>query len=87
MTEWVMTATTIYCEAVEEEVTLMINRDGTARCTSHRKFAEATGEAARQINARAKRYGKKLACEGLECRRITEYRERLLASEGGEARD
>jgi hypothetical protein len=83
MADWVMTATTIYCDAVEEEVTLMIDKDGTSRCTGCNKFKEPTGEIARQISARCKQYGKELECEGLECYRVVEYRERLLAEDGG----
>ena len=83
MADWVMTATTIYCEAVEEEVTLMINKDGTARCTGQAKFADAAGETARQIKARERQHGRPLACEGLDCSHITEYKQKLLAEDGG----
>ena len=82
MADWVMTATTIYCDAVEEEVTLMVNQDGTTRCTGHDKFTDATGETARQIKDRAKRHGKPLACEGLDCRRVTAYKQKLFGGEG-----
>ena len=83
MADWVMTATTIYCGAVEEEVTLMISRDGTSRCTGFNKFENPAGETARQINDRSKRFGRKLRCEGLDCRRVVEYREKLLAGDSG----
>ena len=43
MTDWEITATTVYCDAVDDEVTLIVYRDGTIKCTGHQKYA--TGKA------------------------------------------
>jgi hypothetical protein len=33
MTDWQLTATTIYCNAVQDEVTIFVHRDGSLGCT------------------------------------------------------
>ncbi|OGO08022.1 MAG: hypothetical protein A2Y92_00690 [Chloroflexi bacterium RBG_13_57_8] len=35
--DWEMTATTVYCDVVDEEVTLLVYAGGTARCTGREK--------------------------------------------------
>ena len=81
MADWAMTATTLYCDAVDDEVTLMVYRDGTARCTGHGKYGQPDKEAARLIRQKSRRTGKQPACEGLGCHWVTEYRQNLLAGE------
>ncbi|MFC1902066.1 GYD domain-containing protein [Chloroflexota bacterium] len=47
MVDWVITATTIYCDAVDDEVTLLVHKDGTVKCIGHSKYAKPdmrTGE-------------------------------------------
>jgi hypothetical protein len=39
MVDWEITATTIYCKAVDDEVTLLVSADGTCRCTGRQKYA------------------------------------------------
>jgi hypothetical protein len=68
MTEWKITATTVYCEAVKEEVTLIIDRDGTARCTWHSKTVRKPAGAD--------------TCAETDCAVIAGYRSRLLENEG-----
>jgi hypothetical protein len=82
MTDWVVTATTIYCDAIEDEVTLMVNRDGTSQCTGCNKLDKPMGKATRALRSRSKQLGKKLRCEGIKCYRVVQYRNRLLAEEG-----
>ena len=82
MPDWMMTATTIYCEAVDDEVTLIVNGDGTARCTAYNKYGRPSRETARLVRARGKRLGRQLACVGPECARLLQYRDRLLAESG-----
>ncbi len=36
MVNWQITATTIYCEAVSDEVTIMVHKDWSVTCTAHR---------------------------------------------------
>jgi hypothetical protein len=83
MADWVITATTIYCDAIDDEVTLLINRDGTSKCTGYNKYGKPDRATARAIKVKGKQLGKQLACEGLECYRVTQYRDKLLTEEAG----
>ena len=78
MTEWTITAKTIYCEAVDDEVTLLVNRDGTANCTSYDKYGSPDRSTAGLLKNKGRQAGRKLACTGPECRCLIEYREELL---------
>jgi hypothetical protein len=72
-TDWQITATTVYCEAVDDEVTLLVYADGTAKCTGLQKYA-ATGKK----KDRATRTGKKRRCREVDCTVLTRYRDSLL---------
>ena len=82
MANWAITATTIYCDSVEDEVTLMVKSDGTIQCTGYNRYIKPTGETARLMKIKSKQSGRQLVCEGLECSRVTQYRDRLMAGEG-----
>ncbi|MBI4285060.1 MAG: hypothetical protein HY670_04050 [Chloroflexi bacterium] len=72
MTDWQITATTIYCAAVHDEVTLMVFRDWSTKCTGHKKYVgKASGRNSRNH----------VHCIGLECQHIVEYRAKLQAEE------
>jgi hypothetical protein len=85
-TDWQVTATTIYCDAVDDEVTVLVYKDWSTRCTGYAKYREPTETAAAQLKKKAKRLGRRLECEGLECRRITQYKEKLAREEAGKGR-
>ena len=44
MVDWQITATTIYCDAVDDEVTILVNKDWSTRCTGMRKYSESREE-------------------------------------------
>lgn len=69
--DWQLTATTIYCEAVCDEATLLVYKDGSARCVACKKYL--------QKGVNSPRSG--LKCDGPECRRLIEYRDQLLREE------
>jgi hypothetical protein len=81
MVDWARTATTIYCDAVEDEVTLIVDKDGTLKCTGYSKYSNPDKETARSIRSRSRHLRKELMCEGLDCHRATQYREKLFAEE------
>lgn len=83
MADWVITATTIYCDAIDDEVTLIVYRDGTSKCTGYQKYSKPDKETARAIRIKGKQLGKRLRCDGLECYRVTQYRDKLFAEEAG----
>jgi hypothetical protein len=78
MPDWKTTATTIYCNAVDDEVTLIVTADGTARCTGQQKYAKPNKETAREMKKKSRKSGKPLGCSELECSRVVQYRDRLL---------
>ncbi len=79
---WQVTATTIYCQAVDDEVTIMVFKDATVKCTGYKKYHEPTRETKRLIKAKSGQLGRELRCEGPECPQVTQYRDRLFAEEG-----
>jgi len=81
MVNWVITATTVYCDAIDDEVTLIVYRDGTSRCTGYKKYGKPDKETAKLIKIKSKQLGKQLGCAEPECHRLTQYRDRLLAGE------
>jgi len=82
MVDWQVTATTIFCDAVDDDVTIMVYKDWSARCTGYKKYREEiTKEAAKTLRKKSKGLGKTLDCEGPECSRMIAYREKLQAEE------
>lgn len=81
MVDWKITAATIYCEDVDDEVTLLVYKDGTAKCTGSGKYSRPDKETARTIKTKCKLLKRQIACKGGECYRIIEYRDRIFAEE------
>ncbi|HUT68651.1 MAG TPA: hypothetical protein VMW86_08925 [Dehalococcoidales bacterium] len=78
MPDWEITATTIYCDAVDDEVTLITSADGTARCTGQQKYAGPDKAKARAMKKKSQLSGKQLGCSGVECSKVIQYRDKLL---------
>ncbi len=81
MVNWQVTATTIYCDAVDDDVTIMVYRDGSVICTGHQKYNQSSPEITKLMNKKSKSLERKLECEGLECTRITQYKNKLFNEE------
>jgi len=80
--DWQVTATTIYCDAVDDDVTIIVYKDGNTRCTGYKKYAESLNkETAKILKKKAKRLGRNLRCEGPLDYRVTEYRDKLAAED------
>jgi hypothetical protein len=80
--DWQVTATTVYCDAVDSDVTLMVYKDGSFRCAEMRKYGDAaTKDNLSALKKRAAKAGRTLACEGENCPRQTAYRDRVFAGE------
>jgi hypothetical protein len=78
---WQLTATTIKCDAVGDEITIMVYPDGTAKCASYSKYGATDKKTLAGIEKRAKKLGIAPKCEGPHCRRITDYRDKIMAEE------
>jgi hypothetical protein len=82
LVNWQVTATTIYCDAVDDDVTLMVYKDRSTRCVGYKKYIESiTKETAKELKKRAKKLGRELRCEGPECVRVIAYRDEAFAEE------
>ena len=82
MVDWQVTATTIYCDAVDDDVTIMVYKDWSTKCTGYKKYGEGLNkETAQVLKKKAKRLGRNLGCEDPLDNRVTDYRDRLMAED------
>ena len=65
MVDWQVTAITINCSVVEEEVTVIVKNDWSVKCTGFEKLS-------------ASRSG---LCNGSQCQQVTQYTQKLKAEE------
>ena len=83
MVDWQVTAVTIYCDAVDDEVTVLVYKDFSTKCTGYGKYSEPRKEILSLLRRKSKQLGRRLECEGPECHRVIQYKEKLLAEETG----
>jgi len=69
--DWEITATTVYCDAAGDEVTLMVYADGACKCTGSRKNT-ASGKKTRSTNKKGR------DCVEADCLTLSRYRDSLL---------
>jgi hypothetical protein len=81
MVNWQVTATTIYCDAVDDEVTLLVNKDWSVKCTGHPKYSKTNKGASNLLKKKKRQLRRALECEGPECKRAIQYRDKLKAEE------
>jgi hypothetical protein len=75
MTDWQMTATTIFCEDMNDEVTIMVYKDGKVKCTGYDLFTKLSAD------AKNKKALSNVECHGPVCHRVAAYREKLFSEE------
>ena len=84
MVDWQVTAITIYCDAVDDEVTILINKDWTTRCIGYfEKYGDQTftKKRANELKKKSIKLGRTLQCEGPECAGVILYLDKLRAEE------
>ena len=82
MADWQVTATTIYCDAVNADVTVMVYKDGSVKCVGMKKYHDnPTKETVSILKKGSRKLGRTLACEGEKCPRKDAYRDRVFAAE------
>jgi len=81
MVDWQLTATTIYCDAVDDEVTLIIYQDWSSRCTGYDRYHQPGRETGKLMGSKSRRLHRKLECEGRDCPRVIQYKNKLSAEE------
>jgi len=78
MVDWQVTATTIYCDALDDEVTILVYPDFSVKCTGYTAYGRK-GEL--EQKKRSKKEDRSIECEGLTCWRVTRYRDKVLTEE------
>jgi hypothetical protein len=86
MVNWQVTATTIYCDRVGDEVTLLVHKDGSARCIGYNKYGKPSRQTLGLLRKKSKQLKRNLECEGSECPRVIQYRDKLFAEEAEKGR-
>ncbi len=81
MIHWQVTAKTIYCEAVDDEVTLLVYKDKSTRCTGRNKYTAPNSLTRQIIREKTKKLKRPIKCELDQCLRIAQYKEKILAEE------
>jgi hypothetical protein len=78
MIDWEVTATTIFCDDVDDEVTIMVNKDGTVKCSGRYKYEKPGAVTKKALKIKGKNSSKKLACRGSACAAVEQYRDKML---------
>ena len=84
MVDWQVTATTIFCDAVADEVTIIMNSDLSVKCTGLVKYA-GDRKARLELVKRSLNLKRVLDCTGIGCARIAEYKQKLQLEEAVKA--
>ena len=72
MVNWQVTATTVRCDIVKDEVTLLVYKDWSVKCTGRLKYANV------RTTSKANRGA---TCADGECQLAREYRKKLQDEE------
>ena len=78
MVDWEVTATTIYCDDVDDEVTIIVNRNGNVKCTGAQKYIKPNKETTQELKKKSKQKSKTLLCKDSACTKLNKYRDELL---------
>lgn len=81
MADWQVTATTIYCDAVDDEVTIIVQRDFSSKCTGYKKYANPDKSALALLKKKGGNPRRELRCAGMDCAPVRQYLKKLLAEE------
>jgi hypothetical protein len=63
MVSWTVTATTIYCEKIKSEVTVLVYKDGSVKCTGFQAIGNAKAPCADTNCSQIRQYRDKLFAE------------------------
>jgi len=78
--EWKITAATINCRAVADEVTIIVKNDWSVQCSGFDKLKNSR-RAQLQMVERSLDLKRTLDCKGMQCKQITDYLEKLRSEE------
>ena len=86
MGNWQVTGTTIYCDAVDDEVTLLVYKDWSVKCTGYSKYGEPDKDTINLLKRRSRQLKRQLQCAGPECYRVIQYKDKLFSQEANKGR-
>ncbi len=78
MVDWEVTAKTIFCDDVNDEVTIIVYQNGTTKCSGSQKYTKSNKEALKELKNKSKKMGKPLACKGEACATVKKQRSELI---------
>jgi hypothetical protein len=81
MSNWQITAKTIFCEAVEDEVTVIVYKDQKVHCTGFKKYTEPNDITRKLVKEKSRRLQRSIQCEGEGCSRVVAYKATVLSQE------
>jgi hypothetical protein len=76
MVNWQVTAATLRCDVIGEEVTLLVHKDWSVKCTAYSKIAATRKKALKNDSSQP--------CEGTQCKIASDYVKRLQSEEDRE---
>ena len=74
--DWQITAVTINCSSVAEEVTVIVKSDGSVKCNGFENLAGSRNARVELVN-RSMTLKRVLDCSGIQCNQIKKYLEKL----------
>ncbi len=77
MVDWQITAATLRCGVVGKEVTLLVYKDWSVKCTGHSRF----GREGKNAGRASKQDEHQTGCEGTDCQLANDYRKKLQDEE------
>ena len=80
MSDWKVTTGTFNCRAVADEVTIIVKNDRSVQCSGFDKL-KSSRRAQLQMLDRSLDLKRSLDCKGMQCKKITDYLEKLQAEE------
>ena len=80
--KWQITASTIRCNLVDDFVTIMVNKEWSAKCAWYNRHKKKAIEGKKQKFDGEMRL-KIEKCQGPECSYVTGYRDKLIKEEFG----
>jgi len=78
--DWKVTTGTFNCRAVADEVTIIVKNDWSVQCSGFDKL-KSSRRAQLQMLDRSLDLKRSLECKGMQCKKITDYLEKLQAEE------
>jgi len=84
MINWQVTAITINCSAIAEEVTIIVKNDWSVKCTGYDNLA-VSRRARLELVHRSLNMKRVLDCKGTQCPDVTAYIQKLRSEESPKA--